>query len=199
MPLLYPRLHVEQPNYTQRMLSYSPPKLTPAYAPSDATRVTKQSRCVEMGTVTETDSPLDAMEELYRLVTSTIPAGPIILRCNLPTWHSDESEDSLALNGVSGVDLHDLRALHEKSLLFIHGFIDKLKDAGYQASYKLAMSATTSCTLIRVTSGTPATPCSATELDEVCSELREKLSRLVKRDRLYIAQTCKNIPAIVIS
>jgi len=199
MPLLYPRVQVDQPKYTQRMSSYMSTSLptTPASSPTDG-RVTKQSRCVDTGNVVEVESLLDAIDELYRLVTSTMPSGPIILRCNLPTWQSEESQDSLALNGISGVDLHDLRALHEKSLLFVHGFIDKLKAAGFQASYRLAVSATTSCTLIRVASGSATTPCRASELDEVCSELREKLSALVKRDRMYIARTC-DIPTIVIS
>jgi len=195
MPLLYPRLPIEQPTYTQRMLSYM---ATPPVYPAVDSRVTKQSRCVDTGNVKEVESPLEAIEELYRLVTSTMPTGPIILRCNLPTWQLEDSGDSLALDGVSGVDLHDLRALHEKSLLFVHGLIDKLKASGFQASYKLTMSAVTSCTLIRVMCGNPYTACPSSELDEVCSQLREKLATLVKRDRMYIARVC-SIPTIVIS
>jgi len=200
MPLLYPRQPFEQPNYTQKMLSYmSSTSSPPAFTPMDS-RVTKQSPCIDTGNVVEVESPLEAIEEAYRLVTSTVPSGPIILRCNLPTWQPEETRggDSLVLDGVSGVDLYDLRALHEKSLLFVHGLIDKLKAAGFQASYKLTVSAVTSCTLIRIASGDPYTPCPTSQLDEVCSELREKLSTLVKRDRMYIARTC-NIPTIVIS
>ncbi|KAG8992927.1 hypothetical protein FRB94_011182 [Tulasnella sp. JGI-2019a] len=200
MPLLYPRLslHVDPANYSQRMLSYM--TSTPITSPrtEDNSPVTMQSPCVDTGNVKEVESPVEAMDELFALVTSTMPTRPIILRCNLPTWHSEDSQDSLALRGVSGVDLHDFRALHEKSLLFVHGFMDRLKAAGFQVSYKLGVSTTTSCTLIRVTTGDPFTPCPASEFDEVCSELREKLSALVKRDRMYIARAC-SIPAIVIS
>ncbi|KAG8851872.1 hypothetical protein FRB96_009057 [Tulasnella sp. 330] len=180
------------------MMYMSTPPIAPPIPLTEDGRVTKQSRCVDTGNVKELESPAEALDELFQLVTSTMPSGPVIVRCNLPTWHSEESEDSLALNGVSGVDLYDHRALHKKSLLFVHDFMDMLKAAGVQATYKLAVSTTTSCTLVRVTSGSPFTPCRASEFDEVCSELRENLSSLVKRDRIYISRAC-SIPAAVIS
>jgi len=193
MPLLYPRLPLDQLKYNGRMLSSVSSLTSPAVCPTDG-GVTKQSHFIEGTSVTEVESLLEAIEELFQLVTATAPSGPIILRCNLPTLQSD----NLAQNDVSGVDLHDLRALHAKSLHFVHGFIDKLKATGYQASHKLTVSSAISCTLIRVTSGDPYTPLPVTELDEICSQLKEKLSRLVKRDRMYIARIC-DVPAIVIS
>ncbi|KAG8926857.1 hypothetical protein FRC00_002492 [Tulasnella sp. 408] len=79
-----------------------------------------------------------------------------------------------------GLDLYDLKALHAKSLVFVHAFVDKLRAAGYQASYKLTVSAATSCTLIRVAAGDPYASLPQNELDRVCCKLREKLS-LVQR------------------
>ncbi|KAG8984683.1 hypothetical protein FRB90_005166, partial [Tulasnella sp. 427] len=112
--------------------------------------------------------PAPTRNRLVRSTTST--DAPIILRCNLPTLQSQDPQTGF------GIDLYDLRALHAKSLVFVHAFIDKLKAAGYQASYKLTVSAATSCTLIRVAAGDPYASLPQNELDRVCCKLKEKLS-----------------------
>jgi len=185
MPLLYPRIQLDQPRYSQHAMLGMVSAL-PA-TPLDEGRVTR--RCI--GTVTEVETSVEAMEELFKLVTETMStAEPIILRCNLPTWQSDED--------VLGGDLYDLRALHSKSLAFVHGFIDRLKNAGFQASYKLTISAATSVALVRVTAGDPYAALPQTELDKICSKLKENLYTLVQRDRIYIT-TLLDVPSAVIS
>ncbi|KAG8904041.1 hypothetical protein FRC01_008889, partial [Tulasnella sp. 417] len=121
--------------------------------------------------VIEVETTAEATDELLELVKSTTSTdAPIILRCNLPTLQSQDPQTGF------GIDLYDLKALHAKSLVFVHAFIDKLRAAGYQASYKLTVSAATSCTLIRVASGDPYASLPQNELDRVCCKLREKLS-----------------------
>jgi len=186
MPLLYPRISVDQPTYTQRIFTSMP---SPAYSATNARRV---NPTISNENVKELRSPSEAMDDLFRLVTTTLPNARLVVRCNLPTWLSEESADS-------GLDLYDLRALHARSLLFVHGFIDKLKAAGIQASYKLTVSAATPYTLIRVTSGDPYGPCPQNELDEICSKLKGLLlTAFVQRDRAYVSAV-GNIPALIIT
>ncbi|KAG8906107.1 hypothetical protein FRB99_007568 [Tulasnella sp. 403] len=148
-----------------------------ASSPCTDGRMPSAPQCTE--SVVEADNTTQAMDELYRLVITTLPTNqPIIIRCNLPTWQSEESLASF------GVDLYDLRALHAKSLVFVHAFTDKLKAAGFQASYKLTISAATPCTLLRVTSGDPYTALPQSELDKTCATLKEKLATVAQREVL---------------
>jgi len=153
--------------------------------------VTKSTRCIE--NVSEFDNAVEAMDELFKLVVSTMsPNEPIILRCNLPTWQAEDGSPGF------GIDLYDLRSHHAKSLVFVHSFLDKLKTAGFQASYKLTVSAATACTLIRVTSGDPYSVAAQNQLDQMCALLKEKLSSVVKRERHYVTTLC-SIPAAILT
>jgi hypothetical protein len=195
MPLLYPRPHHDSDAsvLTLRMLSlYSNPSIIKQQPPLVSLQQEEADAAQCNENVTEVETTAEAMDELLELVKSTTSTdAPIILRCNLPTLQSQDPQTGF------GIDLYDLKALHAKSLVFVHAFIDKLRAAGYQASYKLTVSAATSCTLIRVASGDPYASLPQNELDRVCCKLREKLS-LVQRDRLYITTLC-NIPALIIS
>jgi len=98
----------------------------PAHIPlhiSDGVHDSKHIELNELGNLE------DALEPFAKLISQS--GSSVRLHCTVPT---------MCMPSDGYVDLHDLQALRNRSLLFVHDLVEALRASGVTASYRLQPS-----------------------------------------------------------